>query len=185
LLGRRGSKTGFVRGVNSKGESSRSGQANRQHRFLLFTSQLSPATKQEPVLTVDTGAAFLSPGDQQPDLCPHPSSPGSTRSPWQHTPTGEVTPRAVAFPVSMTRVCCIQEGIQGVCFTQTSNRQQLADLQLSFPESASSLSQMPFPQPWVGSACTSSLPIWSTASSSGLPTSRKMRSYWRESSGGL
>jgi len=28
-------------------------------------------------------------------------------------------------------------------------------------------------------------PIWSTASSSGLPTSRKMRSYWRESSAGL
>ena len=28
-------------------------------------------------------------------------------------------------------------------------------------------------------------PIWSTASSSGLPTSRKMRSCWRESSEGL
>jgi len=28
-------------------------------------------------------------------------------------------------------------------------------------------------------------PIWSTPSSSGLPSSRKMRSYWRESSGGL
>jgi len=28
-------------------------------------------------------------------------------------------------------------------------------------------------------------PIWSTVSSSGLPSSRKMRSYWRESSGGL
>jgi len=32
--------------------------------------------------------------------------------------------------------------------------------------------------PWWG-------PIWSTLSSSGLPSSRKMRSYWRESSGGL
>ena len=32
--------------------------------------------------------------------------------------------------------------------------------------------------PWWG-------PIWSIVSSSGLPTSRKMRSYWRESSGGL
>jgi len=29
------------------------------------------------------------------------------------------------------------------------------------------------------------LPLWSTVYSSGLPTSRKMRSYWRESSGGL
>jgi len=29
------------------------------------------------------------------------------------------------------------------------------------------------------------LPVWSTASSSGLPTSRNMRGYWRESSGGL
>jgi len=28
-------------------------------------------------------------------------------------------------------------------------------------------------------------PIWSTVSSSGLPSSRKMRSYWRASSGGL
>ena len=28
-------------------------------------------------------------------------------------------------------------------------------------------------------------PIWSTLSSSGLPTSRKMRSCWRETSGGL
>jgi len=28
-------------------------------------------------------------------------------------------------------------------------------------------------------------PIWSTLSSSGLPSSRKMRNYWRESSGGL
>ena len=28
-------------------------------------------------------------------------------------------------------------------------------------------------------------PIWSTVSSSGLPSSRKMRNYWRESSGGL
>ena len=27
--------------------------------------------------------------------------------------------------------------------------------------------------------------IWNTVTSSGLPTSRKMRSYWRESSGGL
>jgi len=27
--------------------------------------------------------------------------------------------------------------------------------------------------------------IWSTVSSSGLPSSRKMKSYWRESSGGL
>jgi len=27
--------------------------------------------------------------------------------------------------------------------------------------------------------------IWSTVSSSGLPTSRKMRNYWRESSGGI
>ena len=32
--------------------------------------------------------------------------------------------------------------------------------------------------PWEG-------PIWSPVSSSGLPSSRKMRSYWRESSGGL
>ena len=32
--------------------------------------------------------------------------------------------------------------------------------------------------PWGG-------PIWSPVSSSGLPTSRKMRSYWRESSRGL
>jgi len=28
-------------------------------------------------------------------------------------------------------------------------------------------------------------PFWNTVSRSGLPTSRKMRSYWRESSGGL
>jgi len=28
-------------------------------------------------------------------------------------------------------------------------------------------------------------PFWSTVSGSGLPTSRKMRSYWRESRGGL
>ena len=32
--------------------------------------------------------------------------------------------------------------------------------------------------PWWG-------PIWSTESSSGLPSSRKMRNYWRESGGGL
>ena len=31
----------------------------------------------------------------------------------------------------------------------------------------------------------SALVVWSTVSSSGLPTSRKRRSYWRESSGGL
>jgi len=28
-------------------------------------------------------------------------------------------------------------------------------------------------------------PFWSTASSSGLPSSRKMRSYWKESRRGL
>ena len=33
--------------------------------------------------------------------------------------------------------------------------------------------------------CSSEGPIWSTLSSSGLPSSRKMRSYCRESSGGL
>ena len=35
-----------------------------------------------------------------------------------------------------------------------------------------------FPLPWWG-------PIWSRLSSSGFPSSRKLKSYWRESSGGL
>jgi len=33
--------------------------------------------------------------------------------------------------------------------------------------------------------CPSEMGIWSTLSSSGLPSSGKMKSYWRESSGGL
>jgi len=37
----------------------------------------------------------------------------------------------------------------------------------------------------LGCECTLSDHVWSTLSSSGLPSSRKMRSYWRESSGGL
>jgi len=39
--------------------------------------------------------------------------------------------------------------------------------------------------PYMGYHTTKKYPVWSTASSSGLPSSRKMRSYWRESSAGL
>jgi len=33
--------------------------------------------------------------------------------------------------------------------------------------------------------CPGEAPVWSPVFSSGLPSSRKMRSYWRESRGGL